>query len=133
MKIAMFPAPSGSAFWRLIDPAKHLVRNGFEVRIGTDGINDEIAEWADVYVLENCVDKEGIALLYACQQKYGKKIVSDWDDFIEANEDNPYKKDHKIRDFYEISKIVLTISDLVTVTTPYLKDVYKKDNKNVHV
>jgi len=129
----MFPAPSGSAFWRLIDPAKYMNRKGFEVQISLDGLNKDIAEWADVYVLENCVDKEGIALLYAFQQEYGKKIVCDFDDFIIANKSNPNKKLHEVSQFPEISRILLKISDMVTVTTEYLAKQYKKYNNNVVV
>lgn len=133
MRIAMFPAPSGSAFWRLIDPAKYMRRRGLEVRIATEGINDEIAQWADIYVLQNCVDKEGISLLYAYQQEQGKKIVSDWDDYIYADESNPHKKLHEVKQFSQVSEIVLNISDMITVTTEYLGDLYKKYNKNVVV
>jgi len=133
MRIAMFPAPTGSAYWRLIDPAKYMRREGVEIKIATDGITEEIAQWADVYVLENCIFKEGITLLYAYQQERGKKIVSDWDDFFLANESSPTKKLHEVKQFPEISKIILGISDMVTVTTEHLKDEYKKFNKNVVV
>jgi glycosyltransferase involved in cell wall biosynthesis len=133
MRIAMFPAPSGSAFWRLIDPAKYMRKKGFEVKIADKGINEDIAQWADVYVLENCVNKEGIALLYTYQQERGKKIVSDWDDFIYSNESSPHKKIQEITDFPEVSKVVLKISDMVTVTTDYLKNKYSEYNKNIEV
>jgi glycosyltransferase involved in cell wall biosynthesis len=84
-------------------------------------------------VLENCVNKEGVALLYAYQQEKGKKIVSDWDDFIYANESSPHKKLHEITQFPEVSKIVLEISDMLTVTTDYLAKKYAQYNKNIVV
>lgn len=133
MRIAMFPNPSGSAIWRLIDPAKYMRRYGFDVKIAEGGINDEIAQWADVYVLQSCVYKEGIALLYAYQQEYGKKIVSDWDDYVIADDSNPNKKLHKIKQYAEVSDVVLKMSNLVTVTTQYLKERYDKYNSNVVV
>ena len=129
----MFPAPTGSAYWRLIDPAKYMRRKGLDVKIATNGITEEIAQWADVYVLQNCVDKKGIAMLHAYQQELGKKIVSDWDDFIISNESSPHKKLHEITQFPEIAEITLQISDMVTVTTEYLKYMYDRYNKNIVV
>lgn len=133
MKIVMFPSPSGSAYWRMIDPAKYLRKKGLEVKIAENGITEEICKWGDVFVLHNCIDMRGIALLYAYQQEKGKKIVSDWDDYIIASKSNPHKKTHDLKKFPQISKQVLAISDLVTVTTEYLKEKYLKYNKNVVV
>lgn len=129
----MFPAPSGSAFWRMIDPAKYMRKRGVEVKIATEGITENIAIWADVYVVENCINKEGIALLYTYQQVNGKKIVSDWDDFFLANKSSPHKKLHEVTQFPEIAQVVLRISDMVTVTTDYLKSCYEKYNDNIEV
>lgn len=133
MKVAMFPSPSGSAFWRMIDPAKYMKKKGLDVRIVDSGINEAVCEWADVLVIHNCIDKKGIALLYAYQQEKGKKIVSDWDDFMVADESNPNKKLHEAKQFPEVSQVVLKISDMVTVSTHYLKEKYQPYNNNVVV
>ena len=129
----MFPAPSGSAYWRMIDPAKYMRKEGIDVQIVDSGINDEIAKWADVYVLENCIDMRGIALLYAYKQKYKKKIVSDWDDFFRADDSNIHKKLHEVKQFPEISEVVLKISDMLTVTTEHLRRKYLEYNDNIVV
>lgn len=133
MKIAAFPAPSGSAVWRLVDPFKHLKKFGIEAEIAREGINDEIAEWADAYVLQNTVSKEGIALLYAHQQENGKKIIVDMDDFFELNDDNPYKLYHEMADAKSVIKKTLEIADLVTTTNKYLKSKLEKYARNVVV
>lgn len=134
MKIALFPNPSGSAFWRLIDPAKYLSREpGFEIRLGTEGITEEIAEWADVYVLQSCTYKEGVALLYQYQQEKGKKIVVEVDDYIKPNPENPYAKDHEIMDAHEVITRTIEIADMVTTTTDYLAGKLKELSPNVKV
>lgn len=133
MNIAMWPNPSGSRFWRLEDPAKYLQRKGIDARIITTGITEDIAKWADIYVLQGTVDKEGIALLYTYQQEFGKKIVVDQDDLPEIEDDNPHKKEHEATNALEITKILLEIADMVTTTTEYLADRLRKYNKNVVV
>lgn len=133
MKVAAFPAPSGSAVWRLIDPFKYLKERGVEAEIARDGITDEVAEWADVVVLENCVNKEGIALLYAYQQERGLKIVCDADDFYELNQDNPHQLEHSIANSKDIVSKTYEIADCITVTNEYLKQKLSKHNSNIHV
>ena len=133
MKVAMFPAPSGTAYWRMIDPAKYLKTRGIDVVVTEEGITEDIVKWADILVLENCIDKKGIALINAYQEKFGKKLISDWDDYIVTHDYNPYKKMQKIKDFVEVSKIILKISDVVTVTNKFLKKLYSEYNSNIHI
>jgi len=131
MKIAVWTNPSAAAYWRLIDPLRRM--KGFDVRIIESGITEEIAKEADIYVLQSCVDMEGIALLYQHQQENGKKIVVDTDDYLELNEDNPHAIEHKIANAKEIIIKTLEIADAVTTTTDYLANKLKKYNKNIYV
>lgn len=134
IKIAAFPNPSASRHWRLEAPFKYLNRlPGFDARVIDGGITDEVAQWADVYVLQGCVDRDGIALLHAYQQEQGKKIVVEQDDLIEVEEDNPHKKHHEVKAAAEVIKITMDIADMVTTTTKYLSRKLSEYNKNVVV
>ena len=133
MKIAMWPNSSAARFWRLEDPAKYLQKKGIDARIITTGITEEVAQWADVYVLQGTVDTQGIALLHAYQKECGKKIVVDQDDLPEIEEDNPHRKEHEATNALEITKILLGIADLVTTTTDYLAQNLAKYCQNVKV
>lgn len=134
MKIIAYPNNSGSRYWRLEDPFKYLnQQKGFICKIGTNGIQDEELEIADVYVLQSTVDKEGIAKMYYHQQEHGKKIVCDVDDLLEISEDNPHKREHEITDAVFVIGQTLKIANLVTTTTMYLAEKLKKYNDNVVV
>lgn len=132
MRITYAPNASGSRYWRLEHPFKYLAREGYDIKI-SNGITDEEASNTDVFVLQNCVDKEGIALLYAYQQERGLKIVVDVDDFLEIDKHNPNKIQHERYNAFEVIKKTLEIADMVTTTTPYLKEYLDQFNKNVVV
>lgn len=133
MKIAAWPNPSGSSQWRLQQPFKYLRKMDIEAYVCPGPITEEIAREADIYVLQSCVDKEGIALLYMYQQEFGKKIVVDCDDGLVLDESNPFKADHDAFNATAIIQRTLEIADLVTTTTPYLSHRLKKINPNVQV
>lgn len=133
MKIVMYPNPSAARHWRLEGPAKYLRRKGHEAYVVDTGINEELAKWADISVLQGCVDKEGIALLHAYQQEKGKKIVVDHDDALEIDATNPHKKSHEVLDAVNVLKATLAIADLVTTTTPHLQKQLAQYNPNTVV
>lgn len=133
MNIVAFPNPSGSRYWRLQDPFKYLRKLDIDARICETGIDESVAQWADIYVLQGVVDKQGIALLYAYQQEYGKKIVVEQDDYIEVEEGNVHKIEHDKTGAYETIKKTMEIADGVTTTTKYLADRLDEYNKNVCV
>lgn len=127
MKVVMYDTPSASKYWRLVDPAKYLnLTNRFEVVVA-DAITEESILWGDIFVLHNCIDKEGIAMLRAYQQERGKKIVVDVDDYLVLDDSNPNKKLHDITNASEIIKITIGIADLVTTTNKYLASLLKRN------
>lgn len=132
-KIVGFANDSGSRYWRLEDPFKYLRQRGFDAYTYDGGINKLIGNLADVFVLQSCTDKNGIALLYQLQQERGKKIVVECDDYLELNEDSPFKKDHEIYDAKFVITQTMKIADMITTTTPYLAKQLKKYNKNIVV
>jgi len=131
MKIRSFPSPSGSSMWRLYDPFKYLQKKGWDAHVVDGGITDDVIKNNDVFVLHGCVDKKGIAELYAYQQEKGKKIVVDMDDRLKVEEHNPFLKEHQISDAPEIIQKTLEIADMVTTTNEYLAKQLKKFNNNV--
>lgn len=134
IKVAMFPNASAARYWRLEDPAKYLNRlGGFEVRVIETGINEEVANWADIYVLQGCIDQNGIALLYAYQQEFGKKIVVDSDDYLKVQADNPHKLEHDRSNAVAVVKRTMQIADGITVTNEYLRQQYLAINPNICV
>ena len=131
MKIAAFPNNSGSRYWRLEGPFKYLRRKGHDARVITEGgITDEVAQWADIVVLQSCVDKRGIALLHAYQQERGLKLIVDADDFYELNDDNPHAKAHEVLDSAAVVSTTMELATMVTTTTPYLAEKIRPLNKN---
>ncbi len=134
MKIAMFPNPSASRYWRLEDPAKYLQKKGIDARvIEKGGITDEVACAVDMYVLNGCVDKPGIACLHAYQRERGKKLVVDVDDDITLNDDNPHLAEHQHYNYAEVVKVTMKIADKVTTTNNYLAKKLSEHNKEVVV
>ncbi len=130
MKIVGFPNPSGSRYWRLEHPFKYLRRMRHEAYVAEDGITKDLAQWADIYVLQGTVDTQGLALLYKYQQEHGKKIVVEQDDSLEVEDDNPHKKDHEVRNAYPIITRMMEVADMVTTTNGLLVERYSKVNKN---
>lgn len=133
MHVLAYPAPSGSAIWRLHDPFKYLQTIGVDAQVSDEKITDKAAQWADIVVLQSTVNKEGIALLRAYQKLHGLKIVVECDDFLELNDDNPHAIEHKIANASEIIKITIGIADMVTCTNENLMKHLKKLNPNVKI
>lgn len=133
MKVVAFPTYSGSRYWRLEDPFYFLRKMGVDAQIYEEGINEQIAKEADIFVLQGCVDRDGIALLYEMQQTKGKKIVVDTDDFPWLNADNPHLIEHKIALAPEVIQRTMEIADLVTTTTNHLAEKLRKINDHVAV
>jgi len=133
MKIVMYGNDSGSKFWRLVDPAKYLSKNGIEAYVSEEGINEYEANWADIIVVQSCTDKNGIAYLYQMQQEKGLKIVVESDDYFDLNDDSPFKEEHNLHDAKFVITQTMKIADLITTTTDYLAKKLSKFNKNVEV
>ncbi len=131
-KIAGFPNESAAAYWRIKDPFKYLAKLGHET-LTQNGITKDVVDEADIYVLQGCVDKAGIACLYEQQQEKGKKIVVDCDDWLEINDDNPHKKEHEITNAQEVIRTTMEIADLITTTQGHLAGKLKKINSNVQI
>ena len=133
MKIIGWAGPSGSRYWRLGDPFKYLTKRGHEAHLLDEAISDEAAQWAEVYVLNGVVDKEGIATLHAYQKEQGKKLVVDVDDLLTIEPDNPFKMEHDISKAPEVVAITLRVADMVTTTNEFLADKLRAYNDNVVV
>jgi glycosyltransferase involved in cell wall biosynthesis len=130
-KIVAWGNESGAFQWRIADPLKYMKKKGFEVATPNEGITRDWAEWGDVYLLQSCTDKDGIALLYEYQQEHGKKIVVDCDDYLEMDDSNPHKFEHQIFDANFVIKRTMQVADMVTTTTDYLAKKLKEFNKKV--
>jgi glycosyltransferase involved in cell wall biosynthesis len=133
MKVCAWGNNSGSKFWRLEDPFKYLRKKGIDAHVSVYGINSTEAEWADINILQSCTDKDGIAYLYQLQQEQGKKLVVEADDFIELNDDSPFKEEHAKYDAKFAITQTMKVADMITTTTPYLAKKLRKYNKNVVV
>lgn len=133
LKILAWPAPGGSAQWRLHDPFKYLQKIGVDAQVSDEGITEQALQWADVYVFQSCVNKDGIALAYQYQQEQGKKIVVEVDDWFDLNDDNPHDLEWKVSDGKYVIQKTIEIADMVTCTTDYLAEKLRPLNKNVWV
>lgn len=133
MKVIAFPNPSGSAYWRFIDPYLHLRRLGIDAVVDEGPITEEKIQAADVIVLHSCVAKDAIALCYAYQQERGKKLVVDADDYIKIDPESPFKLQHDITDATAVITRTMEVADLITASTTFLGSQLKKINPNVVV
>jgi glycosyltransferase involved in cell wall biosynthesis len=133
MVIRAFPNPSGSRYWRLEHPFKYLRRKGHDAQVVDGGIKEEYFRYADIIVLQGCINKEGIALAHYFQQEHGVKIVVDQDDLVEVSDDNPHKKHHEVSQATEVIKITMGIADMVTTTQSRLADKLSGYTKHVRV
>ncbi len=112
---------------------KYLRKLGHEAYVSDEGITEKACKWADVFVISNVINKDGIALLYQYQQEHGKKIVVDCDDYFWLNDDSPFQIEHEITNASEVARRTMEIADLITTTTNHLADKLRKINKNVAV
>lgn len=133
MNIVAWGNDSGSKYWRLVDPFKHLRKHGINAYVSQNGINEAEANWADINIIQSCTDKDGIAYLYELQQEKGKKLVVECDDFLELNEDSPFKLEHDLFDAMQVISRTMEVADMVTTTTTNLAKQLYKYNKNVVV
>ena len=60
-------------------------------------------------------------------------MIVDVDDLMDVDEDSPFKPEHDVTNASEVLRVVISIADLVTTTTPYLEKRLRKLNKNVTV
>lgn len=132
-RIVLYGNASGAFDWRLGDPGKYLKTKGFDVVAPNEGITKAWAEWGDIFVLQSCTDKQGIALLYEYQQEHGKKIVLDCDDYLEMDDSNPHKIEHEMWDAHFTITQTMKIADLITTTTEYLASKLRQYNQNVAI
>jgi len=133
MNVIAWGNSSGSKYWRLIDPFKHLRKHGIKAIVSEQGINQTECNWADINIIQSCTDKNGIAYLYQLQQENGKKMVIECDDYFEVNPDSPFAYEHKIYDAKFVITRSMQVADMITTTTNYLAEKLKKLNKNVVV
>jgi glycosyltransferase involved in cell wall biosynthesis len=133
VKILGWGNDTAAKSWRMEDPFKYLRRLGHEAYVSDEGITEKACKWADVYVLNSIVNKDGIAMLYQYQVEKGKKIVVDCDDYFQLNDDSPFKVEHEVANASDVIKITMQIADLITTTTNHLAEHLRKINPKVVV
>lgn len=134
MKIRAFPAPSGSATWRLHDPFKYMRKTGIDAQVVTEGgITDEVCKEADVLVVQSIVDKTMIGRALWFRENKNLKIVYEIDDYWKANDYNINIKSHQVTGFADITEDMLMLSDMVTTTSEHLASLIYPHNKNVRI
>jgi glycosyltransferase involved in cell wall biosynthesis len=133
MNIVYWGNDSGSRQWRLVDPLKYVAQHGHNVRASESGINEQEVEWADICIVQSCVDKQGLALLYQWQQEKGKKIIVECDDGLELNDDSPFQQEHSMHDSKFVITRTMEVANMITTTTHYLADQLRVYNDNIKV
>lgn len=124
----------GSKIYRLEQIVKYLNRKpDWEVVISPNDINDHELMWADMVVVQSLVNPRMIADLWAYRVERGKKIITDRDDLLTVQDDNPVKATHKELHAVPWSKELIKVADLVTVTTKTIAAECRQFNHNVHV
>ena len=120
------------ASWRIFTPFMELAKEpDFDIAVTNfypkvkDGKSDDV-DWADTLYFQRCVSPEVYAFARYAKQK-GKKIIYDTDDLmfgIPAN--HPHWEAVVIKEQYPIwEEKMIEISDLVTVSTEYLRKAYQ--------
>lgn len=123
---------NGSAYYRAYLPCKYLKERKHLCDIDIDDFSvlpsqskrkitptiSYLLDNADIVVFQAPVEETRLALMYTLKNK-GKKIVIDYDDTMKIEKDHPvykYKKDPIV--LWNI----LMLADLITVSTPCLKE-----------
>ena len=148
---------AGTSYWRLYNPAKNMEQNGTDVTLFpqfdpafpyvytweadllVDSVKGEIfgnlMSWADIVVGQRFFTEAGLSVIDVLQQEFKKKFFMEIDDNIHyVPADHPaYEQIKPGTQSLKIAEKQLKLSDGVIVSTEYLKKVYIKYNKNIHV
>lgn len=133
MKVVFYGNNSGARYWRFVSPAKYMARLGVEVRIPDGGMSGEDLSWADIIIIQGLVDRNLLAMVYAFQQEHGKKVVVEFDDWINVERHSPHFIEHQAKQVPETMKISMGFADMITTTTEYLANKFRRFNRNVKV
>lgn len=133
--VVCYTDSSGSRWWRFLIPFRWMNKDGWNCYISDKGINEQEVKEADIIVLHNIINKEGIAEILALREmsNFAKKIVVDMDDAPFVNPDNPHKKHWEVTNAEFVIQQTLKVADVVTCTTETLKEKLLEYNKNVVV
>ncbi len=96
---------------------------------------DSACAWADIVVWMSLHSHDSLALFREMKAKHGKVFLTEIDDYILSipakNQASEYFRPGS--DLVSIAVDQIRESDGLIVSTPYLGDLYKKFNKNIHV
>lgn len=118
------------AHWRSLTPAKYLSKeNGVHVNVIFSHIRKEVVDWADIVVFQRAYTEIAKKMLTYCNLR-NKVTVYDIDDnFYEYPDTIEYKNINRDKIRSDVLS-VMDYCDAITTTTPTLKSVLKKYNKN---
>ena len=122
--VVMLKDKSGSGFWRMVFPAKHIDDDGIFIDITAVGMSYEALKEYDTIMVQRLCDWESFYMLERLK-KAGKRIVYDLDDNL-FNLDRSNPSAGLIGRDEQIAAVnCMKLADAVTVSTPSLAEVIK--------
>lgn len=130
-----FYEETAAGYYRLLIPLFEVKRQGFARAFFRDEISktdygvefEKALQWASSINIGRAGDMEIVDVSLELQ-KYGRKLITDQDDYPEAIGDTQYTiaKRNWTPEQMNVNQKLIRESDLLTVTVPYLKDIYSK-------
>lgn len=133
------PVPGGAGFYRIVQPAEHLAKNGYEVVVGQSlktvddvicpqDLDGEFHDGCDVIVIQRWMFEYASEVIRRARAM-GQVVINDVDDWFgglrPSNSafaaSHPKNNPHHNTTHY---KAALGASSLITVSTPYLAERY---------
>lgn len=130
MKILICYDKSGPKYHRCLLPA--YLMDGVELRV-VNQLKEEHLEGIDILFFNRLVWGCRLIDLYRWREKYGFKIISDFDDHWYLGPDHYLFYEYKKHRASDLMAETIKISDAVTVTHERLYDEVYELNKNVYV
>jgi len=127
IKIMVYVGVLNVAYYRIFTPLMELVKNRrYDIRMSTVLSSQDDIDWADIIWFERCTDKN-IIREASRAKKLGKKIIFDTDDLMHGLPmHHPMKRNIENSRYLPNMDELCLICDLITVSTPYLAELYEK-------
>lgn len=133
MRVRAWPNGSGSGWWRMLHPLHRVSTRGHYCEVTDEAIDPNKLHDFDILIPQAIVDIKGLLTLRELQVTEGKRISTDFDDFIKVTKDNPHYQEHQVTDALRMLRSFCKFVDQITTTNDYLAERLRKYNPNVKV
>lgn len=134
LRVIVYMGCYGTAYWRVFKPYMKLIEKykDIDISIGISIMPSDIDNY-DVFVFQRVASPKVCEIIKKLKEA-GKKVIFETDDYLHNTpEYNPAKENEKNKEYMESMSEIIRISDLLTVSTDFLKQEYLQMNSNIKV